>query len=379
MESIFQANALDLLANIQPCTQLATSKNAIAILSCLRIKSNDEGELEIVASDGENSVTTNVFLVEKSSGFDFCVNATDFQKTIASLKDKGVLSFYLDGKKGVVIKHGTGSMRLATQDAKDYPSIELRGGEKKKFAVGRNDLLNAINACIASTSNDELRMVLNGVHFDFEGNKMVSVATSGYQLTKCSFVAQNAINEPFGFTLPKTPCKLLKSILATNTADTIQIAYVDGQVLMSGFKFSLTSRLLEGKYPNYNSVIPQNEAIKVHVDKSMFIDSVKRAVLLSNKTSELLRFTFADGKIEIEGEDIDFGNRAVDSVPCDIEGNNLTIGFKGSIMLSVLETTPSDKVTICLQDESHAGKVVPFGNDNDFEYLAILMPMQLNN
>ncbi|MPN52029.1 Beta sliding clamp [bioreactor metagenome] len=146
---------------------------------------------------------------------------------------------------------------------------------------------------------------------------------------------------------------------------------------MSSYK--MVCRFVEGRYPNYNSVIPQNNPNIFVLDRLTLLNALKRVAVFSNPASNLVKFQLSEDKIVVTAQDIDFLTTAEETIPCTYEGNVMNIGFKASFLIDILDNIPSSDVRIELSDPSRAGLILPVEKEENEDMLTLLMPMMLND
>ncbi|MBR3122833.1 MAG: DNA polymerase III subunit beta, partial [Prevotella sp.] len=228
-----------------------------------------------------------------------------------------------------------------------------------------------------ATAQDELRPVMNGIYFDLTPEALAVVASDGHKLVRNKNF--NIKSEtPASFILPKKPATLLKNMLGKEQGDvtikfderTAEISFADGV---------LTCRLIEGRYPNYNSVIPQQNPNQLTIDRRSLIGALKRVLPFASESSQLVRFHLDAGRLELSSEDIDFATSAKEVVNCEYAGQSMNIGFKGSSLSEILNNLQGDEVVIELADPSRAGIILPAVQPENEDVLMLIMPMLLND
>jgi DNA polymerase-3 subunit beta len=143
--------------------------------------------------------------------------------------------------------------------------------------------------------------------------------------------------------------------------------------------FVVVCRLIEGRYPNYNGVIPQNNPNKVNIDRLNFLNALKRVTVFSNSANSLIKLNISPNSIFISAQDIDFSISAEETITCIYTGDSMSIGFKGTYLIEILNNIPSEEIVLQLADPSRAGLVIPAENEKDEDLLMLLMPMMLND
>ena len=184
--------------------------------------------------------------------------------------------------------------------------------------------------------------------------------------------------EPKSFILAKKPATLLKGLLGRQGGDTV-IRFDDRNAEINYEEGIVICRLIEGRYPNYNSVIPQGNPNQLTVDRLGLLAALRRVQPFSNESSNLIRFHVENGTLQLDAEDYDFSKTATEKMSCDYNGMPMSIGFKGSSFIEVLSNFECEQVVVQLADPSRAGIVVPAEQPENQDVLMLLMPMLLND
>ena len=198
---------------------------------------------------------------------------------------------------------------------------------------------------------------MNGIYFDLATDSLTVVASDGHKLVRSQITSVNN-NVPASFILPKKPASLLKNILGHADEDVVirfheksaEFKYTDG---------FLVCRLIEGRYPNYNSVIPQNNPNELTIDRKSLIGALRRVLPFASESSQLIRFHIDNGNLELTSEDMDFATSAKENVICDYNGRTMDIGYKGGSLYEILTNLDCDDIIMRLADPSRAGVIEP--------------------
>ncbi|MCF6184259.1 MAG: DNA polymerase III subunit beta, partial [Bacteroidales bacterium] len=229
-----------------------------------------------------------------------------------------------------------------------------------------------------ATANDELRPVMNGIFFELTKDNMTFVASDSHKLVRYKRKEGKAENET-SFILPKKPANLLKGLLASSE-DEVSISFDDKNAVFTFSEFKLICRLTEGKYPNYESVIPTENPNKLIINRIDLYNTVKRVSVFSNQASNLIKLHLTANELTVSAQDIDFSISAHERLVCQYEGDNMEIGFKSVFLLEILANIDSDEVIFEMSDPSKAGIMFPFESSSENEdVLMLLMPMMINS
>ena len=192
------------------------------------------------------------------------------------------------------------------------------------------------------------------------------------------YAAENTTNFSASLILPKKPANLLKALLAKEE-EPVEVTFDAKNVTFQLKNFKLVCRLIEGNYPNYNAVIPTANPNKVLVDRVELVNGIKRVAVCSNPTTNLIRMDIANNKISLAAQDIDFSVSANETISCSYDGNPVTIGFKSTFLVEILNNIDTPTVMIELADSTRAGVFKPVYDDKHAgEVLMLLMPMMIN-
>jgi DNA polymerase-3 subunit beta len=206
---------------------------------------------------------------------------------------------------------------------------------------------------------------------------MAVVASDGHKLVRNKIYTVKS-DQPAAFILPKKPATLLKNLLGKDGGDVI-IRFDERNAEVSFGEDTIQCRLIEGRYPNYNSVIPQNNPNQLTVDRLGLLSALRRVQPFANDSSNLIRFHVEDGTLQLDAEDYDFSKTATERMSCAYNGQPMSIGFKGSSFIEILGNFSCPEVIIQLADPSRAGLVLPSEQPENQDVLMLMMPMLIND
>ena len=371
----FIVSSTGLFSHLQAISRVINSKNSLPILDCFLMELTD-GTLSVTASDSETTLTTTLETNEYETDGRFAVNSKTILDALKEIPEQP-LTFEVSDNMEIVIKYQNGKYNLMGQNADEYPETAPLNNDAVHVDLEASVLLNGINRPIFATADDELRPVMNGIYFDITTESITFVASDGHKLVRNKTFKVNS-NEKAAFILPKKPATLLKNILPKETGD-VQIDFDNRNAVFTLENYQMTCRLIEGRYPNYNSVIPQNNPHHATLDRAAFISALKRVSVFSSAASSLIKLQFGMNTIKISGQDIDFSTSAEETMMCQYEGTPMSIGFKSTFLIDILNNISSQEVVLELADPSRAGVIVPVEQNEDEDLLMLLMPMMLND
>ncbi|MBO5921531.1 MAG: DNA polymerase III subunit beta [Bacteroidaceae bacterium] len=370
----FTVSSSLLSSRLQTISRVINSKNTIPVLDCVLFEL-EGNKLTLTASDPDNTLNTSIEVVDCSEDFSFAISA---KILIDSLKEIAEQPIRFDVKKETLettIFYQNGKYSLVGQNADEYPGAAVLGEGAVAISVPTKVLSSGISCSLFATADDEVRPVMCGVYFDFTPESITMVASDGHKLVRCRDYSVTGA-EKSAFILPKKPATLLKNLLGKEEQEDVYVEF-DGRFAMFDMgDYKLVSRLFDGRYPNYNSVIPQNNPHKLTVDRAAMISTLRRVAIFSSQVS-LIKLHLEENKVVISAQDTDFSTSAEESIACSYNGASMNIGFRASFLIDILNNTPGQDVVIELADPSRAGVIVPAEQVGKQELLMLLMPMML--
>lgn len=372
----FNVSSSKLFAQLQAVSRVIASKNSLAILEDVLFDLNGS-TLTLTASDGETTIRTSLDVENAEGAGKVASGARLLLETLKEFSEQP-LTFSIDEQNFAVNMVSTnGTYSFVGVNGNEYPEMPATEEDTHSVTMSSKMLLDAINKTIFCTADDELRPVMNGIFFDIATDKITMVATDAHRLVRYTNTSVSAA-EPISFILPKKPATLLKNILGK---DDNEVVITFGQK-NAKFEFGQTivvCRQIEGRFPNYNAVIPQNNQNVVVVDRQTLINACKRVAVFANTGTSLLKLALSENQIKISAQDIDFSTSAEETIACEYNGMPMSIGFKAPFLIEILNVISSTDVKLQLADPARAGLILPTENEENQDLLLLLMPMLLND
>ena len=373
----FTVSSSALSSKLNMLAKVIGSKNSLPILDCFLFQVAN-GAMSITASDSDNVIKSTLALTDHDGEGEFCVPNRVILDALKELPEQP-LHFDVDAAgEAVAIKivYQNGLYNFTGQSAEEYPRTQSMNDACTTVSLPTEMLINNISRSLFATASDELRPVMNGIYFDLTADALAIVASDGHKLVRSkNFTIKS--ESPSAFNLPKKPASLLKNILSKDGDDAI-IKFDDRSAEIQFTDGVMRCRLIDGRYPNYNSVIPNNPN-EVTVDRRGLQSALRRVLPFASESSQLIRFHIESGRFEVSSEDIDFSTSAKEQLSCEYNGSPISIGFKGSSLMEILSNLTSDNIIIQLADPSRAGIIVPAEQPENEDILMLIMPMLLND
>ena len=372
----FSLSSTALSSKLNILSKVISPKNSISILECFLFEIKD-GKLTLTASDNTNMMNCTMDLIEYDSDGSFCVPNRIMLTSVKELAEQPIVFDVNLEDNSIKMNYMNGSYRIFGQSANEYPRMKGLEGEATSTVLPSEVLINNINRTLFATAQDELRMVMNGLYFDLKEDYMAIVASDGHKLVRNRIYGCKT-ETPASFILPKKPATLLRTVLAADGSDvTIRFNQSNAEVIYNDGM--LSCRLIEGKYPNYNSVIPQDNPNRLTIDRKALISALRRVMPFASESTQLVKLRIANNSLEINSEDIEFATSARENVVCEYGGMHMSIGFKGSALYEICNNLTSDEIVIELADPGRAGIISPAQQPEGEDVLMLIMPMLLND
>ena len=371
----FIVSSSALFSHLQAISRVISSKYTLAILDDFLFDLKDN-ELTITASYLDTTMITSLDVESAEGAGAFTATAKTLLDYLKEFNEQP-LNFSITDS-GLIITSDSDTFKMAVSKGDEYPTLpELESSSLNEFIITAKALENGIEKTLFATADDELRPVMNGIFFDLNDAGVTLAASDAHKLVR---LIDSSVKEApeASFILPKKPASLLKNVLVKEKGN-VQVEFDNKNASFTLSNYKLICRLVEGRYPNYNSVIPKDNPNKMIADRQTLLTTLKRVAVCSNQASNLIKLQLEDNKADISAQDIDFSISANAVINCQYSGDPLSIGFKSSFLIEILANIESDDVILEFTDSTRAGVILPFDKQEDQDLLMLLMPMMLND
>lgn len=369
----FIVSSSQLLRHLSSLSGVLNSSNTLPILDNFLFELGP-GEAVISASDLETTMTTKLEVKTEDSG-SIGIPAKMLLDILKAFPDIP-LTFKVDlATYGVELTSDAGKYKLTGANGEDFPrSPELK--EAAEFQIAAGTLITAINRTLFAAGNDDLRPVMSGIYFEFYEDSVRFVATDAHRLVRYARTdVQGASSAQF--IVPKKPLNLLKN--AASHAENVVMTYTDSNACFKFDEVTIVCRLIEGKYPNYEAVIPKENPNRMVINRQDFLQAIRRVSIFANKTTHQVRLKVAGSELHVSAEDLDFANEANERLNCSYTGEDMEIGFNSRFLLDMLNNLSSMEVSLALSAPNRAGIISPTEPEEAGEdVLMLVMPVMLN-
>lgn len=372
----FTLSSTALSSKLIALSRVINSKNSLPILSDF-VFEIDGTTLHLTASDSENMMKTSVELIDRDENGSFAIGSHDLLEAMKGFSEQPI-TFEVNRQDNLAkIIYQNGQFSLPIESSEEFPMAQRVSSGATEITMPCDILADNINRSVFATGQDELRPVMSGIYFDLTPDCLAIVASDGRKLVRNKVFSVKS-DVPASFILPKKPATLLKGVLGKEGGDVI-LRFDDRNAEISFEDGLIVCRLIEGRYPNYNSVIPQNNPNQLTVDRLALLSALKRVQPFANESSNLIRFHLESGLLQLDAEDNDFSKTATEKMACEYTGQPMSIGFNGVSFVEILSNFDCQDIVLQLADPSRAGVIVPAEQPEGQDVLMLLMPMLIND
>lgn len=369
----FIISSTSLLRHLQSISGVLSTSNSLPILDNFLFEIND-GQLTVSASDLETTMRTTLEVEANESG-KIAVPAKLILDVLKNLPDQPCTFLVDKATYSIEIAYDNGKSKMVGYNGEEFPrvpSIERSSSIK----IAGEIISKAINKTLFATGNDDLRPVMSGVFCQFSPEDITFVATDAHKLVRYRRTDSEATGSS-SFILPKKPLNLLKSNL-TGTEEVL-MEYNESNAVFTFNDIVLICRLIDGKYPNYDAVIPKENPNVLTIDRAQFLSSIKRVSIFANKTTHQVKLKLAGSELALSAEDVDFSNESNERLTCNYVGDDMEIGFNSRFLMEMLNNIETSEIRLEMSEPSRAGLLMPALKDNENEdILMLVMPVMLN-
>ncbi len=371
MKFIVSSSAL--LKNLQLISGVINPSNTLPILDDFLFELKDK-KLVITASDLETTMSVSVALDLADSPGVVTIPAKLLLDTLKTLPSVPITVTIDNESLMIEISAGEGKFKLSGHKSDEFPLTPVIE-EAVAIKVNAGVLKNAFNKTLFATGNDELRPVMSGVFCELSPEDMTFVATDAHKLVRYRRT-DSSVEAAASFILPKKPLNQLKNILPEEID--VNIEYNQTNASFTFENVNLVCRLIDGKYPNYEAVIPKDNPNTLTIERVPFIGAIRRVALYANQSTNQVRLKISGKELTLSAEDIDYANEAKERLTCSYNGEDMEIGFNSKFLLDMLNNLESEMIKIEMSAPNRAGILMPVDDKKEEDILMLVMPVMLN-
>jgi DNA polymerase III subunit beta len=369
----FSVERQPFLSELQLVTRAAATRSAIPALGGVLITGSGDS-LMLAATDTEVALRSSIAADVGEEGalllparllLDIVRVADGDSVAVESASGQGVVS----------VTSQRASFSLRTLSAEDFPRLPEFDGDTA-VRLQASALAETIDRVARAASRDETRPVLTGVLVSLEEGTLRMVATDSYRLSVRESPVSGLNGSAFEANVPARALQELGRVIAETKAESVAILTKDNQVVFEADRVTLSSRLIDGQFPNYRQLLPESYEHEVVIAKSELLGVVRRVSLMAQRNAPL-RLRFEDGSLTLSAQTPDVGE-ASEAVPVNYQGEQLEIGFNPQFLQDGLESVGAEEVRLRLISPLRPGLIESVGAEEENHFLYLIMPVRLN-
>ena len=364
----FKVSSQSLLKKLQLLSGVIGTNSVLPILEDFKIEL-EGNRLEITTSDLETSMSDGLE-VEGFEDGTICIPSKILLETLKALPEQSIDIEINNDTFAVCIITNNGKYNLIGESGEDFPNI-ARPEETSEIVIPAKVLEGAIKKTLFAVSNDDLRPAMTGVNFVLSENGAIFVSTDAHKLVKYKADVKGGDTS---FIVPKKALGLVKA--AIKSEDPVHLAYNETNAFFTIGETEIICRLVDGRYPDYDAVIPVNNPHTLIANRKDLMSALNRIAIYSPNSTSQAVLRLQKGMLHITAEDKDYSNEAAESLPASYDGEEMEIAFNAKFLSEVLSIIETDEVHIKLSTPSRAGIVMP--SDKKDNLIMLVMPIMMN-
>ena len=367
VSSTAMANKLAAMAKVM------NSKPVLPILSTFMLEVKEDAPLEVTASDFECVWHGSLPVTGQEGTGKVCITASTLLDAVKNLPEQQITFIIGEEDKSVLIQYTNGHFDMVGQAADEYPTAE--NPSDICFRMETATLCKAIDQSLFAVAYDPLRPIMTGINFTIGNGKVECAASDGHKLARNGYPLVEE-TEDCCFLLSAKAAKIVKTLIQKKEGF-VEVGLDERNIAFKTDTDTFSSRLIEGRYPNYNAVIPPNSDKEATIDRQTLLSAIRRVSVFAERANRMVVMKFSGMSLLLTGHDFDNSTSAEETVFCAYQGGDIRIGFSAENLMLILENTDAAEVRFRMSEPCRAAIIEPASEDGQTEHLALLMPMML--
>jgi DNA polymerase-3 subunit beta len=373
----FIISSTTLLKSLQKISGVLSTSSTLPILEDFLFELKDD-TLTVTASDLETTISVMIKPEKADDPGSVTIPARQLLETLKTFPEIPVTINSNAETLDIEIFAGEGKYKMIGQNADEFPQVPVLE-EPQSVTVNGAMLVNAFNNTLFATGNDELRPVMSGVFCEINEEDLTFVATDAHKLVRYRRTEVKS-NTADAVILPKKTLNLARHIIPDDADEEVVMEFNKANAVFRFDDIIIVCRLIEGKYPNYQAVIPSENPYVLTINRQNLLNALRRVSIFGSKSTHQVRFKISGKELVLSAEDIDYSSEARERLTCSYEGENIEIGFNSKFMQEMLSTLDCENITIEMSAPNRAGIIRPDENEDEHEdILMLIMPVMLTS
>ncbi len=362
-----------LLKALQNISGIISSNPTLSITTNFLVELKD-GKLILSATDMDTMMTTECEVSKHEGDGAICMPSRTMLDYLKGEADQP-LTFKITEEGDIDIQSAHGAYKMKGQEAEKFPKASTLD-DATKLSVPTHVLTEGVSHTLFSVSSDDMKKNMSGVYIESRDSQLMFVSTDLQRLVKYSY-PQADLGDLTGVIVPKKPLQQLHNILDTNNSN-VDIAFNEQFIKIKNPQIEMTTRLIDGQFPDYEAVIPKNPPYQLEVNKTDLENSIKRINIFANKSTNQIVMDISKNKIKLQAEDLEFSYEGLETIPCVYDGDAIKLSFSAKLLLELIHHIPSDTVSVGLSTPNKPVIFLPVQDEEDEdELIMLIMPLVL--
>ena len=371
----FQISKTELLNRLVSVSKIIPSKCTLPIMENVLFDIQD-GAIKISAAGHEGRINTSIEGIMTDNNVSICIEPKQLIEGLKTLPEQPISISINEDNFSTLVKYKGGKFEMTGKSADEFP-VEKNIKDAVKLSLPTKVLLEGIEKTFFCSANDDLRPIMNGIYFDISKGLINFVASDGHKLALLEHFDES-LTETINFVLPQKIAIILKGML--KSSDDLIDVFISGNSARFEYNTeSVVAILIEGRYPNYRSVIPQNNDKILSIGASDLNGAIKRVSVFANQSSSLVKLELSNNLIKLSAQDVDYSVAADETVACEYNNDSMAIGFKGHFLTELISAIPTSDLQMSFSDPNRATLITPVDDKSGDKLTYLLMPMMLND
>jgi DNA polymerase-3 subunit beta len=360
-----------LLKNLQSISGIISTNNVLPILEDFLFHLQKD-KLTLASTDLETMMKVNIEVQSKEEG-KICIQAKVLLEYLKNLPEQPITFDMNTSDFGIEITSDQGKYKVVGEDAKSYPT-EPVADDTTSFGMSAAELSDGIAKTLVAVSTDDLRPAMSGVYFELDTNKLTMVATDAHRLVRC-VKSNTECTKQDSFIVPKKALNQLKNSLGSSTE--VTVSYNSNFLFVTNENFTLSSRLIDAKFPDYKVVIPADNPYRLTLNRLEFLSALRRVGVFANKSTNQVVLDIVGNTLHLYAQDVDFSFEGNERMNSQYNGEDMKIAFNGKLMIELINVMDNEEIVFELSTPTRAGIIKPVDVKEHEDLLMLLMPLMI--
>ncbi|HRO42216.1 MAG TPA: DNA polymerase III subunit beta [Flavipsychrobacter sp.] len=369
----FIVTSTGLLKNLQQISGVISSNTVLSVLEDFLFELKDN-TLTLTATDLETMMRVQTEVTEAQGDGRICIPSKILLEYLKNLPEQPITFNINEQDLSIEMSSSVGKYKIGGEKADDFPK-EPAPSDTTSFTMTSISLIESINKTLFAVSNDTLRPAMTGVFFELGKERITFVSTDAHRLVQFTRTDVNCPTEE-GFVVPKKPLQQLRATLPADDTQ-LELSYNSSHLFVTTSHLSMSCRLIDARFPDYQAVIPMDNPYKLTVNRTDFVSAMRRVSIFANKTTNQVVLDINGNSLQLSAQDIDFSYEGKETLSCQYSGEDMKIAFNAKLIIEMVNNVDGADLQLDLSTPTRAGIFRPTEKAENEDVLMLLMPLMV--